>query len=632
MNIAKSVARLTGVMLCGGSFLSFQCETEAAVVFEETVVLGTRTERPLEEASPSTSLVTRAEFESTQKRELVDVLEYESGITVVNQGGIGSLASVFIRGTESNHTAFLLDGRRLPPGFGGQYNVGQLGLENLASVEIFKGPNSGLYGPDAIGGVINLRTLDPFAGDPQRLSLLAEGGSWWTARGDALGAWRNESFGISAGVGGVRTDNDQPNSEYEQGSGVVNAVYRATDRLSFDLLAVASASSVGLPNATVLPTYPENQKNDISSFLISPGLRWEADEWGIRSFYSRSEGKLEARQTESFGGFDNDNDFETTTDEFELQLDYTGIDDVVLTGGISYLRNHYERTPGPTSFSTPFDESVSNTGVFGQAQFFLTEQTTVVGSLRLDHYSDYGDDSNPVTGSLQVDHLVESTDTMLSAKAGRGFAPPTGNDLSGSPSGDLAPEKSWSFEVGFEQPLPETEASFSAVLFYNTIEDLIQAAPPTFIPENLSETETWGLELGANWQVSEEWLFNASFTFLHAEVSEGSYFLTGSPGDQLIRRPKYSGTLGAYFEPTAALFFGAEARWAADTVDNDFGFPTSIVDLDDFFVVRVFGDWQVTERIKAFGRIENLTDADYQETFGFPSPGIGAFAGLSVEL
>ena len=111
-------------------------------------VVISRTPLLLSELSASTSFVGAEEIEVRQYRSVSDVLESLPGASVVRGGQNGSVTSLFTRGTESNHTALLLNGRRLPSGFSGQYDLGQLGLDNIASVEFVRGASSSLYGAD----------------------------------------------------------------------------------------------------------------------------------------------------------------------------------------------------------------------------------------------------------------------------------------------------------------------------------------------------------------------------------------------------------------------------------------------------------------------------------------------------
>ena len=159
---------------------------QAPTRLPETVVVETRHPAPLEEASPSVSRVIVAEATDSGLTTLAGALATTPGLYATEQTGEGSQASVFIRGTNSSQSALLLDGRRLPPGFSGSYEMGRYRLFGLRSVEILRGPSSSLYGANALGGVVDLRLSDPLTDTPGG-SWQVEGGSY--GRATAGFAW-----------------------------------------------------------------------------------------------------------------------------------------------------------------------------------------------------------------------------------------------------------------------------------------------------------------------------------------------------------------------------------------------------------------------------------------------------------
>ena len=161
------------------------------------VVVSTKTPVSLDRISPSVDYVSEEEFEFWQDRDLVDTLNRQTGMAVVTSGGLGGQTSLFTRGTESNHTAFFIDGRRANVGFGNQYALEYLNLGNLSSVQIQRGASSVHYGSSGIGGVIDMRTKSGLNQSEGTGSISAELGSNNYRRGAFSTAYGNDTFGLS---------------------------------------------------------------------------------------------------------------------------------------------------------------------------------------------------------------------------------------------------------------------------------------------------------------------------------------------------------------------------------------------------------------------------------------------------
>lgn len=604
----------------------------ADVDLAETVLIGSRTPEALDRLDPSVGRISDSAISAMQRVDLVDALANEPGISAVRAGNRGAVASLFIRGSESNHTPILLQGRRLSPGFSGQYDVGLLSTSGLQSIEIMRGPSSSLYGPDAIGGVVDLRLPDPSRDDLRGFNGVLEAGSFNTLRSELQLITGGDSLGVALSASALDTDNDLANSDFRTVSTSPYIVYQLSERAVVELLTHYQDSKVGLPNARILPGFPEEQENRSEMLLLSPGIRIQGEDlWRAQVFYSHARSKLEARRTPSFGGLNSDNDFRNTLDQVEAQFDYMGWDDLTVSAGVSYLRYDYQRRPQPGSFATRFDDTTDNVGVFGQVVWEPSEEWRIAASGRFDYFSDY---DNPVTGTLNIGRFFTATGTRIHTKIGTGFAPPTGNDLSfafGDPN--LEAEKSVSYEIGLAQELGQSNRTVSVVVFENRVRDLIQFNPVTFDPFNVGRTRARGAEFGLDWGFDAAWTLRANYTLLDAEVRSGPYLLgTETGGERLVRRPRHEGSVALLWNPELPLALGVESYFRRDVKDFDFNFPTSQVDLPSVVIWRLFGSYQLTENARFFGRVENLLDKDWEPTLGFPAPGRAFFAGLSVDL
>ncbi|HEV2046630.1 MAG TPA: TonB-dependent receptor plug domain-containing protein, partial [Chthoniobacterales bacterium] len=171
MGAASSIRAQDAVSLSMGS--AAEAETQ------EIVVSATRVETPINQIGSSVTVITDEEIARNQRRSLPDVLQTVPGLNIVQTGGPGGKTSVFMRGSNSNHTKVLIDGIDAnDPSQDGVFDFGQVLTSDIARVEVLRGPQSSLYGSDALGGVINIVTKK--GEGPPRFAGMLEGGSFDT--------------------------------------------------------------------------------------------------------------------------------------------------------------------------------------------------------------------------------------------------------------------------------------------------------------------------------------------------------------------------------------------------------------------------------------------------------------------
>ncbi len=243
MNTKQNILRRASfaglVVTCASAALNaeeVEAEAGASEELVPYVVVATRTPLGLDRVSPSVSYVSADEMEQWQYRDLSGVLEQEAGMAVISSGAKGAQTSLFTRGTNSDHTAFFLDGRRLNTGFGNQYGLERLSLNNLSSVQIQKGASSVNYGSSGIGGVVDLRSRSAFDVEGNSSILSGETGSHNYTAGAFASAFSEGSLGVSVSGSALTTENDRKNDDYEY-EGVNSRVdYLLTDYLSLEFL------------------------------------------------------------------------------------------------------------------------------------------------------------------------------------------------------------------------------------------------------------------------------------------------------------------------------------------------------------------------------------------------------------
>lgn len=575
------------------------------VELPEFVIVATRTPLELDKAPPSVSVVTADAIDLRQENSVADVLSHLPGISIGQTGQAGASTSIFTRGSESNHTLFLLNGRRINPGFSGQYNLAQLGVDNLSSIEVMRGASSTLYGSESIGGVIDIITRNP-AEAPEGVtgSVSAEAGSFGTYRGSLALSAAAGDLGLTAGLSYYETDNQIPYSDYDQFNFAPHLGYRLNDRLYLDLQGLYYNSRNGLPGARVDLGYPkatDYQENE--TWLLSPGVNYEAGPLRARAYYSRTDDHVNSLTT---GFFLSHDDYRMIADEFSLQVDYQATEDITLTTAYNYINNDFYRTDLTTG-NPVVDTSSNSHSALAQAQWQATERLLLIAGVRYDAFSDF---DNEVTWNASLAWELPRTGTTLFAKHATAYAPPQGNDLYG-PFGNpaLNAEESDSWELGLKQNLLDGQLRLSALYFYNDIHQRIIFDPVLFVTSNIGQVRTEGLELQTRYTPGDRLQLHANLTFLNAKDL--------TTGDRLLRRPRYTLNAGLTTALTNKLTAGLDLTAVMQREDQSFPpAPPYVVDVDpgDYLLATLHARYRLNDRLQLYARIENLLDQQY-DTF-----------------
>ena len=591
------------------------------------VVVATRTPLTLDRVSPSVSYISAEEMEFWQDRRVVDALERETGVILRSNGAPGAATSLFLRGTESNHTGFFLDGRRLNPSTSGQYDLESLSLNNLSSVQLQKGASSVNYGSNGIGGVVDLRTADTYGDVDEGASLEGECGSNEYYRASTSAFVGRDAWGISLGASSLTTNNERNNDEYQSDSVNARFDYEIVQGLSFELIGIYTEASKGVPGS-INSTVSDYNNSETDNWLLSPGLKYESDAVNAHLFYTRSEYSYDYdyRYADFFnpGNFVDANSFsEIVTDEVSLQIDYTVTERALLTLGGLY-RNDELRME-----SANFNERLEQAGGFTQLLYEVSEAFEVRAGLRFDDYSDY---DGAWTGNIEAIYTFDEENLSVFAKLSESYAPPTALDLAfdsnqnpdGSPANTpLQPEASVSYELGLRQSLFEDKLEWSLVIFRNEIDELVQYlghGAPLYYSDtyNVGKARTEGVELGVDYTATSKVNLGLGYTYLTAENEE--------TGQRLLRRARHTLQLSADYFIADYLSLGAIGTGYFDSED------VGNVDHEDSFVVDLVANWDVNDRWSIFARAENVLDEVYESVAGYPSLGRTGYIGARLSF
>ena len=592
---------------------------------ERIVVSATRIETP-EEDSPATIDVVRSDdFEIKQTHRVADALREVPGVSVVQSGSPGSLTSVFTRGLRSEHTQVLLDGIPVNQGLQGAFNFGDLTTENIDRIEIVRGPQSTLYGPRALAGVIQIFTKRG-SGDPSGEFSL-EGGSNTTIRGTLTSSGSANQFDYSVGLSGLTTDNERPNNQYRLWSGIANLGWSPNEQLRLSTLITYSLADLGLPNTIFDPRPRDNFLTE--RWLVAPHLDFRPVEWWThRLIFSYDEERQVNDPNDD--GFVGPTRALFTRATVDYQNDLKPASWLTLTSGFfySHVDAGEERPfvsqafgPQPTFISDETEE----TSVFLQASVTPFKELNLVAGGRYDHFNQFGD---VWTYRFAGSYLIAKTDTHLHASVATGFSPPSSQDKIFGNNFALDPEKNLGWDAGLEQRFCAGRVMVGLTYFHNDLSNVI-GFNGLFETLNLGAALTQGIEAEVRLTPITDLTILATYTYLDAR-NTASEDITQLPGARLPRRPRNEAYISASYLWAKKLRTTIEAKFVNAREELNFGGPN--FDIEDYAFVNVAAEYEINSCVSVFARINNLTDEQYSEVFGFPALGRTAFAGFKVRF
>src|SRR5215467_6153511 len=242
---------------------------------EPIVVSATRFDIPLELSPATVSVITSEDIEQKQIQRVSDALREVPGLSVVQTGTAGQLTSVFMRGLPSEDMQVLLDGIPINQGLSGAMNFADFVTDDIDRIEVVRGPQSTIYGPRALAGVIQIFTKQG-AGTPD-VMVAAEGGSYDTFREWGQSDGKIDTFDYSVGASRLDTDNARPNNNYRNTAGIADVAWSPNDQLRIGSLFTYAVSDTGNPNTIFDPRPIDHFLTE--RWLIGPHVDWKATDW-----------------------------------------------------------------------------------------------------------------------------------------------------------------------------------------------------------------------------------------------------------------------------------------------------------------------------------------------------------------
>lgn len=619
---------------------------ESPAELDELVVTAALEPVTLDAVTSSLRVITRKEIEARQVKYVGDLLRDVPGFNVNQSGGVGSQTQVRVRGAEANQLLVLVDGIRAnDPANSDEYQWQFALTSDIERIEIVRGPQSAIWGSDAMAGVVNI--IRRKGTEERRLTGRAEYGSFDTLDLAADGAWSTGDLRLRGGLAYYDTEGINIARQGGEKDGAENATanlgleWGVTEALTL----AASGQFVDASSdfdgtdffVTGLPVDTDQTTDNEQAYWLAEARFAPAD-----SIWSGAL-TLNVSDTESTnfnaGAFDTSTAGEVIELRARASAEWDGAAPGTshrLTFLVDSRDADFSQRGTATDFGDPNqDQSMDVNGFAAEYLGTPIAGFTWTASARYDDNSEFDDITTWRVGATQA-----VLDTLrLRASYGTGSKTPTFTERFGFFPGtfignpNLVPEESRGWEFGADWDLLDDRLTLGAVYFDTTLEDEIEGfvfdpAQGAFTAANRdSDSERQGIELTLAGRPVDGLRISASYTYTDSTEEDAS----GQPQREL-RRPRNMASLNAdwrFADDRGNL--NLNVNYTDEQLDVFFDpatFVSENVTLGSYTIVDLAGAWRLTDALELVGRVSNLFDEDYEEVLGYSRPGVAVYGGL----
>lgn len=581
-------------------------------------VSATRLETTPEKYAGSMTVITQKQIKESGYPQVENLLREQLGIDVHRQGGAGTESLVRMRGTDSKGTLVIIDGMRVNGNTSGDFNFHDLNTESIERIEILRGPQSTVWGADAVGGVINIITRKG-RGAPKH-SVTFEGGSYDSFKESLQSSGTLENYDYSAtasrtDIGGFSSFKNDEQLSFEDDA--FENTYLST-RLGRDFANNGRVEIIGHFSRSYVDvdtTTGDRLFRDTESERghIAIPVKFEVTDWW----------KVKLNPNMSYDELRSDAETDaSTSDIFNRTYVIDFQNNLSLNDYLSAVMGMEYRVQDGHNNRNGLDSTTYNQGYFFQGQFDWEDRVLLTAGFRQDINSVFED---KVTYRTEGAYRFLSTGTRLHAAYATGFRAPSFNELfftappgpGGNPN--LQPEETESWEVGVDQSFLQDRVRFGLTYFDTVFENLITftgtSATDTFI--NVSDSTVQGLESSVEVDLPFDLTFGGNYTWTEAVDSETRRPL------RRIAKNKFTATLTHTWHDKLISLISVTGR--SGVVDDSSATRTT----QGYVIARAALRYKYNQNLELFTRGENLLDKTYSEVERRGTPGVAGYAGFT---
>lgn len=608
---------------------------------EEILVTGTRVPVRAEDLTSAVSVLTAEDLELRQITRVVDALKALPGVAVARGGGIGGTTQLRLRGAEANHVLVIIDGIEVnDPAAGDEFQFEHLALTEIERIELIRGPMSTVWGSDALAGVINITTKSGASSAGGRVR--AEAGSFGTVDVGASLRDGGESWHASAGVDVRSSDGVNASRVGDEADGYENMTLNARAGVSLSPAITLDASlryedARSEFDATDFTTSLPGDSDDVTETeKLYAGLTARATLVdGVLTQTARATYLDSLITNTSFGNFNGS----TASEKWSFYADtvITPIEGQTISLLFDHEDTEFAQRGNASFFGDPNqDRSLSVTGFGASYVGTFADILSLNAAIRYDDNSDFRDFT-----SWRAGMAVKATDQLrIFAGVARGQKAPTVIERFGfftnfAGNADVQPENSIQWEVGLDYTVSD-RVSITVTGFLTRLENEINGFvfDPTigdfggFTVANIADRSTRdGLEVSFEAQPTDQLSIVGQYSYVNSKEASGAVLE--------VRRPNHQAFLGLQYQASSDFRLSVDLDYTGRAFDNFFDpvtFAAERVTLQNYLLVRVAGDYKISDAIRITARAENLLDQRYEDILGFNTPGLGAYAGLRFDF
>ncbi|CAM8640828.1 TonB-dependent receptor [Sphingobium sp.] len=608
----------------GISLVALIVATPVLAQDDQIVVTATGIAQSRDEVGQAITVIDAETIKTRQAIDVVDLLATTPGVRFNRNGSTGGVTGVSLRGAETTQTLVLIDGVKVndPSGIGDGYDFGPLLTGNIKRIEILRGSNSVVHGSQAIGGVVNVMTGVPAEGFGANASVDYGYSDTLNAKADVsgtsgiaaggIGAAYFHTDGISSAAGGTERDGT------ENIAANARLTLNFTEALSLDLRGYYIHADIDYDSFFGAPA-DSSDVSKLDQYVGYAGLNLVL-----------LDGKLTNRAAVTYlrndrdyyfvRGTDPDYGYSGTNLRFEYEGVYAPVEQAKLLFGYEHERPDYDFF----GFGDTASAKINIDSVYALAIVKPFAGLAVTGGVRHDDHSQFG---GATTFGANANYSPNGGATNVRLSYGEGFKAPSLYQLYDSFSGNAAlrPERSKSYDVGFDQSLDGGRAMLSVTAFRRDTRNQINYDNATFTYGNLDRTRAKGVEASIALKPVDALTVTGSYSYVDArDRSAGS----ADFGNRLARRAANAVSVSADYVWSFGLSTGATVTMVGDSFDN----AANTRRLDGYALAGVRASMPLGAHLEVYGRIDNLFDETYQTAYGYGSYGRAAYGGVRVRF